>query len=93
MKRVSFRAKTPAGTATSKIDAWVENREALPQIAVPSETIETMKRLTIDVPIELHKRIKSRCAMDNLVMADVIRDLLDHRFPPLPTEREQEVAS
>ena len=90
MKKVSFGAKRPTRTATNNIDAWVENREVLPQIPVLREP---MKRLTIDVPIPLHKRIKSQCAMDNLVMADVIRDLLEHRFPPVPTEREQGAAS
>ncbi len=41
-----------------------------------------MKRLTIDVPLSLHKRIKSQCAIENLIMADVVRDLLEKRFPP-----------
>jgi hypothetical protein len=90
MKKVTFGAKRPTRTATNSIDEWVENREVVPQMPVPRES---MKRLTIDVPIPLHKRIKSRCAMDNLVMADVIRDLLEHRFPPQPTEREQGAAS
>lgn len=73
MKKVSFGAKRPSASQTGSIDTWVtgethENREA-------------MKRLTIDVPISLHKRIKSQCAMQNLVMADVIRELLEQRFP------------
>jgi hypothetical protein len=86
MKKVSFGAKRTAGEKSNNVDAWVENREILPQSPVPREP---MKRLTIDVPIPLHKRIKSQCAMDNLVMADVIRDLLEHRFPAVPTNREQ----
>jgi hypothetical protein len=90
MKKVSFAAKRPTKTATNPIDAWVEDRESLPQLPVPREP---MKRLTIDVPIKLHKRIKSQCAMDNLVMADVIRDLLEQRFPPQPIEREQGASS
>jgi hypothetical protein len=89
MKKVSFAAKRPTTTATNPVDAWVEDRQALPQTTVPREP---MKRLTIDVPVKLHKRIKSQCAMDNLVMADVIREMLEHRFPT-PTEQEQEAAS
>ena len=39
-----------------------------------------MKRLTIDVPLALHKRIKTQCAMNGDKMADVIRDLLEKQF-------------
>jgi hypothetical protein len=73
MKKVTFAGK-PTGTPVANgVDDWVMNRE-------PSGH-EPMKRLTIDVPISLHKRIKSQCAMQNLVMADVIRELLEQRFP------------
>jgi hypothetical protein len=84
MKKVSFAAKRPSKTSTNPIDAWVEDRDAVPQISVPKEP---MKRLTIDVPIPLHKRIKSQCAMENLVMADVIRDLLEQRFPSIAPDQ------
>jgi hypothetical protein len=90
MKKVSFAAKRPTKTATNPIDAWVEDREALPKIPVPREP---MKRLTIDVSKDLHKRIKSQCAMQNLVMADEIRALLEQRFPAPRPEHEQGTAS
>jgi hypothetical protein len=90
MKKVSFVAKRPTKTAANPVDAWVENREALPQAPVPREP---MKRLTIDVSKDLHKRIKSQCALENLVMADEIRDLLERRFPAAVAEREQGTAS
>lgn len=73
MKKIDFSAKRPTTPSPpAEIDHWVENQSP----------IEPMKRLTIDVPMSLHRRIKSQCALDNLVMADVIRDLLDKRFPP-----------
>lgn len=74
-KKVSFGGK-PTNVANLSADHWVENRETQPK--------EAMKRLTIDVPVSLHKRIKSQCVMDGLVMADAIRDLLDQRFPANP---------
>jgi hypothetical protein len=78
MKKVSFTGKPNIGAGGNRPDpdSWVQNREV-----ESSETKEAMKRLTIDVPVSLHKRIKSQCAMQDLVMADVIRDLLDQRFP------------
>jgi hypothetical protein len=40
----------------------------------------TMKPFTIDVPAELHTRIKVECARRGLKMVDVIRDLLEREF-------------
>ena len=74
MKKVTFSEKPPTAPQLD-IDRWVKDRslEAL-------ESKEAMKRLTIDVPLSLHKRIKSQCALQDLVMADVIRELLEQRF-------------
>ena len=76
MKRVTFSSKRPSTAPVSTADDWVEDRSAINR--------EPTKRLTIDVSLKLHKRIKSQCAMQNLVMADEIRDLLEQRFPEPP---------
>lgn len=79
MKKISFNAPSPAAANPTHVDAWVENREVGQQ--------EPMKRLTIDVPLSLHRRIKTQCARENRVMADEIRLLLEQRFPaPQDTE-------
>lgn len=39
------------------------------------------KRLTVDVPETLHRRIKIQCAQHGVNMADVVRELLEQRFP------------
>jgi len=76
MKRISFGPK-PTGISNSRSpDQWVADQP-------PSEPT---KRLTIDVPLSLHKRIKSQCANEELVMADVIRELLERRFPEIASE-------
>jgi hypothetical protein len=74
MKRVEFGAKRPSEPEGRNLDAWVQG--GTPDAREPT------KRLTIDVSISLHKRIKSQCALENLIMADEIRELLDRRFPP-----------
>lgn len=56
------------------VDAFVRQAGAEPGAA------GQMKRLTIDVTDDLHRRIKTRCAADGAKMADVIRDLLDKHF-------------
>ena len=85
MKKVAF--KTLPKSATADADEWVQNarpndREAKMEIAsAPPSPAEAMKRFTIDVPIELHRRIKTQCAMRGSKMADVLRELLEREFP------------
>ena len=42
---------------------------------------QPMKRLTIEVPVELHRRIKAACARRGLKTSSVLRDLLEREFP------------
>lgn len=77
-KKVTFAAKRPSQAVATNIDDWVENRDASPP-ATPELKIK-MKRFTIDVPISLHRKIKSNCALRNVHMADEIRDLLEEHF-------------
>jgi hypothetical protein len=72
MKKVSFGAKPTAGPRSETADDWVADRERSP---------EPLKRLTIDIPQGLHRRVKSQCALENARMADVVREFLEGRFP------------
>ncbi len=70
-KKVSISAKS----ATKKsADDWVSSRQV-----PPAEPVQT-KRLTIDVPAELHSQIKMQCAKEGVKMADAIREMLQERF-------------
>jgi len=71
-KKVAFggKPKTKAVETATK-DDWVKNREAEPV---------KMKRFTIDVPEELHRRIKADCASRGVKMATEIRVLLERHF-------------
>lgn len=40
-----------------------------------------MKRLTFDIPADLHRRMKIACVQEDVDMAEVIRGLLAQRFP------------
>lgn len=62
----------PSKAKPSKLedaDAWVKSR-----------TAEKSKRLTIDVPAELHSRLKAACALRGAKMADEIRALLEREY-------------
>lgn len=78
MSRKTIPFKMPA-KPTDPAERWVAEREAAP-MAVPSPS-ESMKRFTIDVAEDLHKRIKAQCAMRGVKMADVMRELLEREFP------------
>ncbi len=53
------------------VDDWVKDR---PPAEMP------MKRLTIDIPVTLHQRVKSQCALKGQNMADMVRILLETEF-------------
>ena len=72
-KKITFTAKRPTTQQPGSLDEWVTGQATGDQ--------ETEKRLTITIPLSLHKRVKSGCAIQNLVMADVVRELLEQRFP------------
>jgi hypothetical protein len=40
-----------------------------------------MKQFTIDVPAELHRRVRAACARRGLRPSNVLRDLLEREFP------------
>jgi hypothetical protein len=71
MKKISIGGKPTAKSAPSSPDDWVSDR---------SGSDEPMKRLTIDIRLSLHQRVKSQCALKGEKMADVVRDLLDKHF-------------
>lgn len=72
-KKIAFGSKPKANTTpTESKDEWVKSRNAA--------TGTVMKRLTIDVPETLHRKIKAGCAERGVKMADEIRGLLEKHF-------------
>ncbi len=58
-------------------DAWVG---AGADNSAPVTPSGPMKRLTIDIPLELHRQVKRECADRGIKMADIVRDLLAKEF-------------
>jgi hypothetical protein len=71
-KKVSIGSKPIQGPRAPSPDDWVKAKE---------RSTEPTKRLTIDIPLGLHTRVKSQCALQGLQIAEVVRELLDRRFP------------
>ena len=80
-KSVSFAR--PARKTQPDADSWVSGAgaEAPTAPAKPAKVSVPMKRLTLDIPEELHRRVKSGCASRGEKIADVVRRYLDAEFP------------
>lgn len=74
-KKITIGTKPTNRQASA--DEWVANRAAEPE---PAPAPIKMKRLTIDVSEELHRRIKTTCAQRGSKMADEVRELLEKHF-------------
>jgi len=64
----------PATKSAATPDAWIESRDK------PAAPAEPTKRLTVDIPQSLHKRIRLACIEQDEVMADAIRRILQNAF-------------
>ena len=77
-KKVTMVARPTAVSPAA--DKWVTEHDAKAAAAGP------MKRLTIDLGLDKHKRFKALCAERGLKMADEIRGLIERRIPELEGE-------
>ncbi len=76
-KKVAIKAK-PTKRSAATPDEWVAGRSA-EAAEEPKRAVE-LTRFTIDIPTELHARIKSRCALKHVKMRDEILALLEKHF-------------
>ena len=49
--------------------------------ATPKAAKREQVRLTVDIPADVHRRMKVACAEQALSIADVVRELIETRFP------------
>ena len=71
MKKVTIASKPQASANRKPLTTGSKRARPL---------TEPIKRLTVDVSLPLHTRIKTQCAMKGDKMADVIRELLEKQF-------------
>lgn len=79
-KKVLMKMPRNVAKPVDPAEAWVAARESA-NVTTLVQPAEPMKRFTIDVSENLHKRIKVACAARGTKMADVIRELLEREFP------------
>lgn len=75
MKKTTFTPKPSSkNPPLSSLDTFVG-------VSPKHPTGEKMKRLTIDVPQNLHRRVKAGCAVRGIEMASLMREFLEKEFP------------
>lgn len=92
-KKVSFEKPTRPKQANLDVDTWVasggnvEATESTPVKSVKSKKVvapppaeEETTRFTIDIPTDLHARIKAQCAIRKVKMKVEIQALLEKHF-------------
>ena len=55
----------------------VEAKPPAPAPEKPEEPKEKVKRLTLDIPESLHRRIKGQAVMERVTMVEMLRELLE----------------
>ena len=87
-KKITMSTKPKAGAQKQfSADDWVSNGASA--AATPTNIIadaqasdkESTARFTIDIPVSLHARIKSQCALKRVKMREEVLALLEERFP------------
>jgi hypothetical protein len=85
-KQVTFPSNPRNKPAPEDLDAFVRGGGP-PHLGMPAQEARSpeakapMKRLTFDIPADLHMRMKLACVKEGKDMAEVIRELLSSRFP------------
>ncbi len=74
MKKTTFAPKPSSKNPTTSLDAFVG-------LSSEPSASEKMKRLTIDIPESLHRRVKAGCAVRGIEMASLMREFLEKEFP------------
>ena len=65
-----------------KLDNWIAGKDNHPEV-IEEPKLKKTKRFTIDVPEELHRRVKTACVIQGKKMNEVLIDILQREFPEL----------
>lgn len=79
-KKITMSTKPKSSTKPLSADDWVSQGAAALPNGRDSEK-ETTARFTIDIPVSLHARIKSQCALKRVKMREEVLAMLEERFP------------
>jgi len=76
-KKVNIGLKPSTPNLPTEVEQWVSHRAAVP---ADKEQSAPVKRLTLDIPSDLHRAIKRRALEEGVTMADLLRSLLEKHY-------------
>lgn len=87
-KTVSIRTQARKTAPSEEMNAWVEQGAEAAPVAAPAPAPavapkpraakkEAMKRLSIDLPASVHKKLMIYCATNDVKAANIVRGLLE----------------
>ncbi len=79
-KKVPISGKPTKSAAPANAEEWVANKHTAGASQAAGTPAGKMKRLTFDVSEELHKQIKTQCAMRGTKISDEVRELLTQKY-------------
>lgn len=86
-KKIKIPAKRgPKPRIITTLDAWVAKGK---KSSGNSDTF----RFTVDLPTELHRKMKAECAQRGVKMRDIVLGLLAREFPPDPPDAKTPMPS
>ncbi len=90
-KKITMSTKPKAGVQKQfSADDWVSNGAAGAATTAATTNVvadgqapdkESTARFTIDIPVSLHARIKSQCALKRVKMREEVLSMLEEKFP------------
>jgi len=77
-KKVAFGTKPTPSAPPASLDDLVRSRSEVAQQepAANEATAEGTRRLSLDLQISLHTKVKMHCVQNGLLMADYVRGLI-----------------
>jgi hypothetical protein len=55
-------------------EEWAEG------VSTPAKPTGDIKRVTVDLPIEVHQKLKIRCVMERVNIADMVRKWIEEKL-------------
>jgi len=77
---MSTKPNSKANGQEFNADAWVSQGGEVTSNESQAEK-ESIARFTIDIPVSLHARIKSQCALKRVKMREEVLAMLEEKFP------------
>lgn len=75
-KKINFGSNPRTRKVEDLADEWVSKG----MVEMPLPKLAETTRFTIDIPTELHRKIKSYCALKGVKMKEEIQGLLENHF-------------